>query len=53
MPTVLDFGHRDGEDSLVRQQRFSLDTQSSIDVVLPSGQKIQCDHPVKVSVEPA
>jgi hypothetical protein len=38
-------------DFLARQQRFSLDTQSSIDVVLPSGQKIQYDHAVKVSVE--
>jgi len=38
-------------DFLARQQRFSLDTQSSIDVVLPSGQKIQYDHTVKVSVE--
>ena len=38
-------------DFLARQQRFSLDTQSSIDVVLTSGQKIQYDHTVKVSVE--
>jgi len=38
-------------DFLARQQRFSLDTASSIDVVLPSGQKVQFDHTAKVSVE--
>jgi hypothetical protein len=38
-------------DFLSRQQRFSLDTASSIDVVLPSGQKVQFDHTAKVSVE--
>jgi len=36
---------------LARQQQFSLDTASSIDVVLPSGQKVQFDHTAKVSVE--
>ena len=38
-------------DFLARQQRFSLDTANSIDVVLPSGQKVQFDHTAKVSVE--
>ncbi|NWG13730.1 MAG: DUF2092 domain-containing protein [Acidobacteria bacterium] len=38
-------------DFLARQQQFSLDTESSIDVVLASGQKIQFDHTAKVSVE--
>jgi len=38
-------------DFLARQERFSLDTESSIDVVLATGQKIQFDHTVGVSVE--
>jgi hypothetical protein len=38
-------------DFLARQQKFSLDTESSIEVVLDSGQKIQFDHTTKVSVE--
>jgi hypothetical protein len=38
-------------DFLSQQQKFSLDTESSIDVVSESGQKIQFDHTVKVSVE--
>ena len=38
-------------DFLARQQKFSLDTESSLDVVSDSGQKIQYDHTVKVSVE--
>ena len=38
-------------DFLARQQKFSLDTESSIEVVLDSGQKIQFDHTVKVLVE--
>jgi len=38
-------------DFLARQQQFSLDTESSIDVVLASGQKVQFDHAAKVSVE--
>jgi hypothetical protein len=38
-------------DFLARQQRFSLDTESSIDVVLVTGQKIQFDHTARVSVE--
>jgi hypothetical protein len=38
-------------DFLARQQRFSLDTGSSIEVVLDSGQKIQFDHTARVSVE--
>jgi hypothetical protein len=38
-------------DFLARQQRFSVDTESSIDVVLDSGQKIQFDHTARVSVE--
>jgi hypothetical protein len=38
-------------DFLARQQRFSLDTESSIEVVLASGQKIQFDHTARVSVE--
>ena len=36
---------------LARQQRFSVDTQSSIEVVLDSGQKIQFDHTARSSVE--
>jgi hypothetical protein len=36
---------------LARQERFSLDTESSIDVVLATGQKIQFDHTARVSVE--
>lgn len=35
---------------LASQQRFSLDTLSSIEVVLTSGQKIQYDHTAKLSV---
>jgi hypothetical protein len=38
-------------DFLARQQQFSLDTASSIEVVLASGQKIQYDHSAKVAVE--
>lgn len=38
-------------DFLAAQPRFSLDTDSSLDVVLPSGQKIQFDHTVRVAVE--
>jgi hypothetical protein len=38
-------------DFLARQQRFSLDTESSIEVVLASGQKIQFDHTARASVE--
>lgn len=38
-------------DFLACQQRFSLDTESSIEVVLASGQKIQFDHTARVSVE--
>jgi len=38
-------------DFLACQQQFSLDTESSIEVVLASGQKIQFDHTAKVSVE--
>jgi hypothetical protein len=38
-------------DFLSRQQRFSLDTESSAEVVYASGQKIQFDHTAKVSVE--
>jgi hypothetical protein len=38
-------------DFLARQQQFSLETESSIDVVLATGQKIQFDHTAKVSVE--
>ncbi|MDO9315328.1 MAG: DUF2092 domain-containing protein [Burkholderiaceae bacterium] len=36
---------------LARQQRFSVDTESSIEVVLDSGQKIQFDHTARSSVE--
>lgn len=38
-------------DFLARQQRFSVDTESSIEVVLDSGQKIQFDHTARSSVE--
>jgi len=38
-------------DFLARQQQFSLETDSSLDVVLPSGQKIQYDHSAKVAVQ--
>lgn len=38
-------------DFLACQQQFSLDTESSIDVVLASGQKIQFDHTARVLVE--
>ena len=38
-------------DFLARQQRFSVDTESTIEVVLDSGQKIQFDHTARVSVE--
>jgi len=38
-------------DFLSGQERFSLDTESSIDVVLGTGQKIQFDHTARVSVE--
>ena len=38
-------------DFLACQQQFSLDTESSIEVVLASGQKIQFDHTARVSVE--
>lgn len=42
---------RASTDFLACQQQFSLDTESSIDVVLASGQKIQFDHTARVSVE--
>jgi hypothetical protein len=38
-------------DFLAGQQRFSVDTASSIEVVLVNGQKIQFDHTARVSVE--
>jgi hypothetical protein len=38
-------------DFLASQQQFSLDTESSIDVVFASGQKMQFDHTAKVSVQ--
>ncbi|MFM1891833.1 MAG: hypothetical protein RLZ44_910, partial [Pseudomonadota bacterium] len=38
-------------DFLARQQRFSVDTESTIEVVLDSGQKIQFDHTARASVE--
>jgi hypothetical protein len=38
-------------DFLARHERFCLDTESSIDVVLATGQKIQFDHTARVSVE--
>jgi hypothetical protein len=38
-------------DFLACQQQFSLDTESSIEVVLGSGQKLQFDHTARVSVE--
>jgi len=38
-------------DFLARQQRFSVDTESSIEVVLASGQKIQFDHTARATVE--
>lgn len=38
-------------DFLACRQAFSLDTESSIEVVLGSGQKIQFDHTARVSVE--
>ena len=38
-------------DFLARQQQFIVGTESSIDVVLASGQKIQFNHTAKVSVE--
>lgn len=37
-------------DFVAAQQKFSLDTASSLDVVLPSGQKIQFDHTARVAV---
>lgn len=36
---------------LAGQARFSVDTQSSIEVVLESGQKIQFDHAVSLTVQ--
>ncbi|TXT17328.1 MAG: hypothetical protein FD132_2478, partial [bacterium] len=38
-------------DFLAGQRAFSVDTQSSIEVVLDSGQKLQFDHTAKVAVE--
>lgn len=38
-------------DFLACKQQFSLDTESTIEVVLASGQKIQFDHTAKVSVQ--
>jgi hypothetical protein len=38
-------------DFLLSQQQFSLDTSSSIEVVLPSGQKIQFDHTARQSIQ--
>jgi hypothetical protein len=38
-------------DFLAGQQAFSVDTESTIEVVLASGQKLQFDHTAKVAVE--
>jgi len=38
-------------DFLASQQQFSLDTSSSIDVVIASGQKLQFDHTASLSVQ--
>lgn len=38
-------------DFLACQQQFSLDTSSSIEVVIASGQKLQFDHTAKLSVQ--
>lgn len=42
---------RASTDYLAAQQRFSLETASTIEVVLESGQKIQFDHGVRLSVQ--
>jgi hypothetical protein len=42
---------RASTDFLASQQQFSLDTSSTIEVVLTSGQKIQFDHTAKQSVQ--
>ncbi len=38
-------------DFLACQQQFSVDTESSIEVVLATGQKLQFDHTARVSVQ--
>lgn len=38
-------------DFLARQQRFSIDTRNSLEVVLTSGQKIQFDHTARASIQ--
>jgi hypothetical protein len=38
-------------DFLASQQQFSLDTSSSIEVVIASGQKLQFDHTARLSVQ--
>lgn len=42
---------RASTDFLASQQRFSLDTSSTIEVVLASGQKIQFDHTATQSIQ--
>lgn len=42
---------RASTDYLAAQQRFSLETASTIEVVLENGQKIQFDHGVRLSVQ--
>ena len=42
---------RASTDFLAGQKQFSLDTRSTIEVVLDSGQKIQFDHSAKLSVQ--
>jgi len=42
---------RTSTDFLAQQERFSLDTVSSIDFVLASGQKLQFDHTTRVLVQ--
>jgi hypothetical protein len=36
---------------LASQQRFGVDTHSTLDAVPESGQKIQCDHAASLSVQ--
>jgi hypothetical protein len=54
-PTGVDPGAQQllkaSTDFLARQERLCLDTESSIDVVLATGQKIQYNYTVQVSVE--
>ncbi len=38
-------------DFLASQQRFSIDTRNSLEVVLTSGQKIQFDHTARASIQ--